>query len=233
MQLHWRVLKEWQSLTCVLRGLLLLPDSRGTEWNQEYNIRETVAIIHTVVMMAWKNVSCGDRDRWAPGLDSWCLSSGLKLKLCSHPAAPRTKLEAEAELCWSKEIRWPLLRSRKTSLSAHAQEVSLRVKKKGAPPHNKCGRAPTGLWGGIHLSKRLHTHVGEGPGTSWVWKKKQDNWPKVNKDPEGLSYISNLNHVFTVLLLIREDDRTLSFWVCISALLLSLINKLLLCVLCL
>ena len=31
-------------------------------------------------------------DRWAPGLDSWCLSSGVKLKLCSHPDTPRTKL---------------------------------------------------------------------------------------------------------------------------------------------
>ena len=35
-------------------------------------------------------------DRWAPGLDSWCLSSGVKLKLCSHPDTPRTKLVAEA-----------------------------------------------------------------------------------------------------------------------------------------
>ena len=38
-------------------------------------------------------------DRWAPGLDSWCLSSGVKLKLCSHPGTPKTKLVAEAELC--------------------------------------------------------------------------------------------------------------------------------------
>ena len=31
-------------------------------------------------------------DRWAPGLDSWCLPSGVKLKLCSHLDTPRTKL---------------------------------------------------------------------------------------------------------------------------------------------
>ena len=51
--------------------------------------------------------------------------------------------------------------------------------------------------------------------------KEEDNWPKANKDPEGLSYISDLNHLFTALILIREDARTLSLWVCISALLLS------------
>ena len=39
----------------------------------------------------------------APGLDSWCLSSGLKLKLCFHPDTPRTKLVAETELCRSRD----------------------------------------------------------------------------------------------------------------------------------
>ena len=39
------------------------------------------------------------------------------------------------------------------------------------------------------------------------------------------------NFWLTVPLLIREDTRTLSFWVCISALLLSWINKLFSCVL--
>ena len=38
-------------------------------------------------------------DREAPGLDSWCLASGVKLKLWSHPDTPGTKLVAEAELC--------------------------------------------------------------------------------------------------------------------------------------
>ena len=55
-------------------------------------------------------------DRWAFRLDSWCLSSGVKLKFCSHPDTARTKLVTGAELCWRKEIRRPLLRSRKTSL---------------------------------------------------------------------------------------------------------------------
>ena len=38
-------------------------------------------------------------DRLALGLDSWYLSSGVKVKLCSHPDSARTKLVAEAELC--------------------------------------------------------------------------------------------------------------------------------------
>ena len=48
-------------------------------------------------------------------------------------------------------------------------------------------------------------------------EKKQDNWPKINKDLDKLSYISGLNHLFTVLLLTIEDTHTLYFWVCIYA----------------
>ena len=60
------------------------------------------------------------------------------------------------------------------------------------PPHNKCGHVPTGLRTGIHLGIKFHTHVGEGPRSGQVWKKKPDNCPKVNKDPEGLPYINYL-----------------------------------------
>ena len=35
-------------------------------------------------------------------------------------------------------------------------------------------------------------HVGEGPRAGQVWKKKPGNWPKVNKDPEGLPDINDL-----------------------------------------
>ena len=52
-------------------------------------------------------------------------------------------------------------------------------------------------------------------------EKKQDNWPKVNQHLEGLSYIRDLSHLFTSRLLIREHVHALSFWVCISALILS------------
>ena len=112
-------------------------------------------------------------------------------------------------------------RVKETSPAAHAQEGSLGVTNGGAPPHNKCGHTPIGFCGGIHLSKKLRMHVGEGPRAGQVWQKKPDNWPKVNKDPEGLSYGSDSNHLVTELLLIREDAHTLSLWVCISALLLT------------
>ena len=32
------------------------------------------------------------------------------------------------------------------------------------------------------LDKQLCTHVGEGPRAGQAWKKKPDNWPKVNKE---------------------------------------------------
>ena len=60
---------------------------------------------------------------------------------------------------------------------------------------------------------------------------KQDNWPKVKKkkDLKELSYVSDLNCLFTALLLAQDAFTLLQ--VCISALLLTEINKLLLCVL--
>ena len=70
---------------------------------------------------------------------------------------------AETELCWSKEIRWLLLRSWKPSLSAHVQEGSLELRKGGTPPYNKRGHVPTGQCTGIHLGKKWCTHVGKGP----------------------------------------------------------------------
>ena len=77
------------------------------------------------------------------------------------------------------------------------------------PTHSPLGWNPS--W------KDSLTYVGEGPRGGRVWKKKPDNWPKVNKDPEELPYISDLNHLFPALLLIRKDAHTLSLRVCISA----------------
>ena len=59
---------------------------------------------------------------------------------------------------------------------------------------------------------------------------KQDNWSKVKKkNLKELSYISDLNYLFTALLL--DQDAFTLLQVCIFALLLTEINKLLLCVL--
>ena len=42
-----------------------------------------------------------------------------------------------------------------------------------------------------------------------VWKIKQENGPKENKDPEELSYISDLNHL-SGMLLIQGDTHALT-----------------------
>ena len=78
------------------------------------------------------------------------------------------------------------------------------LKRGGAPPPSKCGRVSIGLCGGIHLGNKLHRHLGKGLRTSQVWRKKQDNWPHVNKDLEGLSCTSDLNHLLTVLFSIQD-----------------------------
>ena len=51
--------------------------------------------------------------------------------------------------------------------------------------------------------------MGEGPGSSQVWKTKQDNWPKEDKNPEELSYICGLN-LLSGALLIQGDAPTLT-----------------------
>ena len=77
------------------------------------------------------------------------------------------------------------------------------------------------------LAKSCTCIFGEGLRTNQVWKKKQDNWPNVNKDLEGRSYVSDLNHLFTMLPI--QDAHTPGL--CISALFLSSANKLFLYVL--
>ena len=44
--------------------------------------------------------------------------------------------------------------------------------------------------------------------------KKQDNLPYINTPT--LSFISDLTHLFTGLLLVREAPDTLFLWMCIS-----------------
>ena len=103
--------------------------------------------------------------------------------------------------------RLPCLRMcKKDSWGPKREEIS---------PYNKGGHAPIGLYVGIHCSKKLHTYLREGPRTSEVWRKKQDNWPNINKDLERLSYISDLKHLSTALLLTQVTCTPL--WVCISA----------------
>ena len=53
----------------------------------------------------------------------------------------------------------------------------------------------------IHLSQKMHTKIGEGPGSGQVRKIKQHNRPKDNKYLEELSYIRDLNHLSGGLLI--------------------------------
>ena len=62
------------------------------------------------------------------------------------------------------------------------RKASWGPKREHASPHNKCGNVSTGFCSGIHPSKKLCMHLGESPRISQVWKKKQDNQLKVNKD---------------------------------------------------
>ena len=88
-------------------------------------------------------------------------------------------------------------------------------KKEGTPSLSNCGHAPIGLCGGIHLTKQLHKHLGKCPWTSQACRKKQDNWPKVNKDQEGLSSITDLHYLLTALLLTQDACTPLLLCLCL------------------
>ena len=62
-----------------------------------------------------------------------------------------------------------------------------------------------------------------------MWKKKPDNWPKVNKEPEELPYINDLNASLLLSSLGGMPTHFLSG--CASVPCLSSLNKLFLCVL--
>ena len=71
-------------------------------------------------------------------------------------------------------------------------------------PHRPMGWTPS--W------KKLCTHVAGGggcPRASQVWKKKPDNWAKVNKSREELPYINDLT-TSPAVLLIRDHPHSSS-----------------------
>ena len=96
----------------------------------------------------------GDR---VPLVEPLVFVKSSKIKLCSHPDTPRTKLVAKAELCTSKEIWSPLLSSTKASLFTRVQEEFLGIEKGEAPPHNKWTRTHRSLW--VHLSYKRVSHA--------------------------------------------------------------------------
>jgi len=50
------------------------------------------------------------------------------------------------------------------------RKASWTSKREEIPSHNKCGHAPIGLCGGIHLSKKAHTSLGGSKDQSGVKK---------------------------------------------------------------
>ena len=153
-----------------------------------------------------------------PGLHSWGLSSGVKFKLCSQPDTPRTNLPAEAELCCSKEIRCPLRGPGRHPCLHMRRKASWRSERGDSYPTISVDMHPEAFSVGSVLAKRRARILGRAQGPSRVWEKKQNNWLNVNKDPEGASCISDLNHLSTLLLI---QDAGTPFRVCISVLLLT------------
>ena len=78
-----------------------------------------------------------------------------KIEALFSADAPRTKLMAGAELCWSKEIRGLLMRSEKTpQLHTQLRKPPQGSKTRACHPIISVVKPPTGLCAGINLGKK-------------------------------------------------------------------------------
>ena len=112
-------------------------------------------------------------DRWALGLDIWCLSSGVELEPLEDKASGRSRpLPRRRGKVATLEVRgsFPVSACKGRLLGGH-----------NMPPMTR------GLRSGIHFSKALARVLGEARGQAKC-EKRNDNWPMVHKGPEGLSY---------------------------------------------
>ena len=116
---------------------------------------------------------------------------------------------------------FPILWARETSHMY--RKVPWGSKRRG---HHPTVCDAKGFWARNHLGKKLLIYVEEGHRVGQVWKKKPDNWLKVNKDPEELTYINDLTSSLLCSSSLGGHPHTLSLQVCISALLPSQLNKL-------
>ena len=73
------------------------------------------------------------RRQWVSGPDTWCLSSGVKLSLCSHPDSPRTKASGRSWVLLKQRDKVPTPEVKEDFLSLHEQEVAWGVEKWGDP----------------------------------------------------------------------------------------------------
>ena len=102
----------------------------------------------------------------------------------------------------------PILRIRETP-TTHAQRDPSGSKREGGQATISLANLLATLCFGIHLGQKCACRSEEPPRSGQVWKIKQVNWPKEDKDPEELSYTSNLSHLSGTLL-IQGDTCTLS-----------------------
>ena len=113
------------------------------------------------------------------------------------PDTLRTKLLTGAEHCWSREIRWPLLRSKRPPGLHLCRKAPWRSKGRGHQPIIGAVKPPTTLYAGIHVGKKTHTHVGECPKNlpamrqSWVWSLRWEIPGKGNGNPLRYSCLEN------------------------------------------
>ena len=111
------------------------------------------------------------------------------------------------------------------------QKASLGVKSQGCQAIMRLASSRR-LCIEIHLGKKLHLHVGGSLRAGQMWRKKADNWLKVNKDGEERPCINDLSGSFlSSFLLMRTPALFLVMHLCLASILTKQIDRLFLCVL--
>ena len=133
------------------------PDS-GEDWRQEKKGTTKDEMVGWHHQLDGHEFEQGGQGSW------WCTG---KPGMLQSMGLQRVRQDRVTELNWTeKRLRLRPPEVKKISVSAHAQEGFLGIKKGWVPPHNVCGHAPIAFYGAIHLRKKLHMHLGEGPRTS-------------------------------------------------------------------
>ena len=137
----------------------------GLQQLHTHKFKSDLTFSHKPALFPLNGTEVGDG--WAPGLDSWCFSTGVKLKLCFPQTLQGQKLScAEGDKMTTPEIKEDF------PVCTCAGRLLRGQKGRGHHPIASVDKPPTGFCGGIHLSKKFCMHVEAGSRTGQVWEKK-------------------------------------------------------------
>ena len=138
----------------------------GLQQLHTHKFKSDLTFSHKPALFPLNGTEVGDG--WAPGLDSWCFSTGVKLKLCFPQTLQGQKLScAEGDKMTTPEIKedFPVCTCAGRLLRGH--------KGRGHHPIIGAVKLPIGFHLESVLAKKICTHIGKGPRTGQVQKRNK------------------------------------------------------------